>query len=297
MVLKRILSLKMPRTDEANRPAQFYTQTEDGLYFWWTKWLVTDEEVTDDETTENPETPDVEEPEEETPEGGTDEEITYMTFDLSENGDGSVLAVADGAGWGTTNTITISGDGPIRDFTEDDPSPFTDIGNTYELVIEDGVSRIGARAFYHASISELIVPESVKSFGQLSFYQCRNLERVTMGDSVVLIDAGAFQACTSLTEITLSSGLYTIQDGAFIGTPLTTITIPALCSYVGASAFQLCTSMVSCYIDRASGSAFTAGTNAFDFQAEGATIYVHGDDITASLTDAYDKYVTAVTLY
>lgn len=282
MALRRIVELKMNKANENHKKAQFYTQTEDGLYFWWTKWLVTDAEL--------PEVP-------EEPDPPVEPDIQNMSWDLSVDGDGSVMAVGDGERWGAIKTITISGDGPIKDFTADNPSPFTDIGNTYDLIIEEGVSRIGNRAFYRSSVTEIDLPESVRSFGQFAFYNCANLARVTMGTSVALIDAGAFQACSALKEITLSSGLYTLQNGAFIGTGLTTITIPAQCSYVGKTAFQLCSDMKTCYIERSSGAAFTAGTNAFDFQSEGATIYVHGDDIAAAIDGTYDRSITSVALY
>lgn len=224
------------------------------------------------------------------------EPLNGLKWDISADGDGSVMAQIDAYDVGLATRLVISGSSAIKDFTADDPAPWYGCANRLAVTIEDGVSRIGARTFEMANVLSINLPSSVRSIGARAFYGTSDLYKVTMGNAVTLIDANAFQA-SGLQEINLSEGLYTIQSGAFIGTKLRTVTIPAKCSYVGASCFQLCQNMETLYIERASGSVFTAGTSAFDFQADAAEIYVHGEDISAAIAGKYDEDVTTIVYY
>ncbi|MBO4915512.1 MAG: InlB B-repeat-containing protein, partial [Oscillospiraceae bacterium] len=91
----------------------------------------------------------------------------------------------------TDGTLTISGSGAIPDYDE----------STYEsrpwyasyrskikrLVVEDGVTRIGSRAFQDCAYLETAsIADSVTSIGDLAFYYCTGLTDVTMGENVTL---------------------------------------------------------------------------------------------------------------
>lgn len=88
------------------------------------------------------------------------------------------------------------------------------------------VSAIGPRAFaLQDAITDLVIPEGVKSLGWYSFNTCRNLETVTLPDSLEFIDGWAFEHCTSLKTINVPAGVSQINAGAFAqNSSLTSIT-------------------------------------------------------------------------
>ena len=103
---------------------------------------------------------------------------------------------------------------------------------TGKLVIPDGVTSIGDRAFSGCSgLTEITIPDSVTSIGNSAFSGCSGLTSVTIGNSVKSIDYYAFSDCSGLTEIVLPDSVTSISRGAFSGcSGLESITIP----FVGA---------------------------------------------------------------
>ena len=66
-------------------------------------------------------------------------------------------------------------------------------------------------------MTELTLPNSVKSIGGYAFSECSGLTKLTLPDSLESIERGAFQGCTGLKELTLSNRLKSIEDSAFYG--------------------------------------------------------------------------------
>ena len=60
----------------------------------------------------------------------------------------------------------------------------------------------------------LTIPDSVTSIGYHTFYNCNNLESVTVGKGVKIIESYAFESCDGLTNITISEGTETIHASA-----------------------------------------------------------------------------------
>ena len=107
------------------------------------------------------------------------------------------------------------------------------------IVIPDGVTEIGANAFFNRSalisvrfpeklesigdsafaytgISEAVLPEAAKRIGTYAFSDCGSLTRVVLPQQTEHIGKGAFAMDPALTEIVLPAGneSYTIYDGA-----------------------------------------------------------------------------------
>lgn len=114
-----------------------------------------------------------------------------------------------------------------------------------EFAIADGTVNIAAGAFSTASLSRVVIPDSVKVIGENAFINCSALTTVTMGKSVTDIGDGAFAYCYSLTDVTLPSSLATIGSSAFHSTSIKSITIPGGVHTISSGAFGNCQSLTS----------------------------------------------------
>lgn len=96
------------------------------------------------------------------------------------------------------------------------------------VTIPDCVEVVGYGAFaYCRSLTEILLPSSVKSISSWTFYECNNLTKVSIFDST--------------TQIADSSILSQIGDSSFLKcTNLHDITIPATVTTIGSKAFSHC---------------------------------------------------------
>ena len=86
------------------------------------------------------------------------------------------------------------------------------------VIIKDGVTNIGACAFYDCfNLSSIRIPNSVTSIDQGAFYRCPSLTYVEIPNSVTSIAMQAFLDCSNLSSITISSSVKSIGWHAFSG--------------------------------------------------------------------------------
>lgn len=153
-----------------------------------------------------------------------------------------------GLEWNLTKagTMTISGSGAMPDFSSIEEQPWS--SNSSEIrkvVIEEGVTSIGACAFWNSGVLSAEISSTVTAIGNNAFYGS-SLISVSIPSSVKVIGDSAFQACQNLSAVTLSEGVETIGQNAFRAcTSLTSIALPASIGEVGAAAFFECQAMTS----------------------------------------------------
>ena len=70
-----------------------------------------------------------------------------------------------------------------------------------DLIIPDGVTKIGSRAFYHCNSESVTIPDSVAEIGDAAFCDCISLTSVTIGNGVTLIGDIAFEGCRGMQEV------------------------------------------------------------------------------------------------
>jgi len=91
------------------------------------------------------------------------------------------------------------------------------------------VTSIGQEAFTGASMTGVIIPNSVTSIGYGAFRACPGLTSVTLPNSVTGIEPYAFANCTGLTTVTIPGSMTALGWGVLNGcTTLTNITVDAL---------------------------------------------------------------------
>ncbi len=145
------------------------------------------------------------------------------TWDISQNGDGSVMATLSDDG-----TLTISGNGEMKFWNSSYVVAWdSNRKNIKNVIINNGVTSIGNYAFeYCSNLTSITIPNSVTSIGMSAFYYCTSLTKITIPDSVTSIESFAFGRCTSLTSITIPNSVTSIRYGAFhCCTSLTSINV------------------------------------------------------------------------
>lgn len=93
---------------------------------------------------------------------------------------------------------------------------------------------------YKGNASEVMVPQGIQKIGHRAFYK-GNITKVRLPDTVTTINPGVFEECTKLSEVVLSPNIKKISDSAFCGCKrLKEIKIPAGVTSIGKYAFFYC---------------------------------------------------------
>ena len=114
-----------------------------------------------------------------------------------------------------------------------------------ELTLPNSVKSIGDGAFaYCSGLTELTLPNSVTSIGNCAFGGCSGLTELTLPNSVTSIGDRAFAYCSGLTELTLPNSVTSIGNCAFGGcSGLTELTLPNSITSIGDYAFAYCSDL------------------------------------------------------
>ena len=169
-----------------------------------------------------------------------------------------------------TGVLTITGTGDMDNFKSADSPWYDHRSSITSAVIGDGVTGIGAMAFYGCTkLTDVSVPESVTGISYEAFCGCTGLMSVTVPDGATGIGRSAFyntgiyndgsnwengllyignhliEAKGSFSgDCTVEPGTRCIADYAFAGCGgLTGVTVPTSVTSIGLNAFTACTSL------------------------------------------------------
>ena len=165
------------------------------------------------------------------------------TWDVSKNGDGSVIATLSADG-----TFTVSGNGKMKNYSSSNNIEYySKKDEIKKVIINEGVTSIGTQAFYKCtSLSSIKIPNSVISIENNAFLGCTSLSSINIPESVTSIGRAVFSGCTSLSNIEIPESVTSIGDWIFYGcTSLSSINIPNGITNIGFGAFQECTNLSS----------------------------------------------------
>ena len=113
--------------------------------------------------------------------------------------------------------LKIWGTGKMRDYTSvgEQSAPW---GWDFTSLEMDGITSIGARAFYFApNFSSVVVPSSVEVIGTAAFQGAKQLSEVTFeeGSNLKTIGAGSFNNIKNLQSFDIPQGVTRIGENAF----------------------------------------------------------------------------------
>ena len=95
-------------------------------------------------------------------------------------------------------------------------------------------------------VTNIEIPNTIKSIPNYAFVNCHSLTSITIPDSVTSIGDGAFRNCILLTSIIIPDSVTSIGEYAFGGCDaLASITIPDSVMSIGYGAFVGCESLTS----------------------------------------------------
>lgn len=107
------------------------------------------------------------------------------------------------------------------------------------------VTTIGEKAFYNCrQLTKIVIPDSVTSIGVSAFYYCMGLTDIVISKNITSIPETAFQSCTSLKSVQIPDNITTIGKKAFRNcTSLMDVTLSASLNSIGEYAFEKCSSL------------------------------------------------------
>lgn len=107
-----------------------------------------------------------------------------------------------------------------------------------KILFEAPLTSISENAFNNTDITQITLPNSVNSIGELAFAGCVNLKKISLPSSVATIEKSLFSGCRELEEVIIPNGVETIESSAFVGCGLNYISIPQSVKTIAKCAFQ-----------------------------------------------------------
>lgn len=157
----------------------------------------------------------------------------------------------------TTGQLTISGTGKVSVAPQLASPLLSCIEN---IVIENGITEIGARAFERFSFSTITLPETLLAIGDTAFHRC-SIRTIDLPEGLQTVGKWAFARCESLSSVSLPSALQSIGDKAFYRANVKEIEIPVNMKTLGNDVFANCPLETVCW--NAADCRYAAGTHPF----------------------------------
>ena len=96
------------------------------------------------------------------------------------------------------------------------------------------------------SLVAVVLPNSIVTIDASAFNKCTGLTTINIPSTVSTIGSMCFMNCSSLTSVTLPQGIVSIATSTFFGcAKLTTVVIPSTVTTINSGAFRVCTGLTS----------------------------------------------------
>ena len=163
-----------------------------------------------------------------------------------------------------------------------------------ELIIPDNVKSIEPYAFAGFSrITSVIIGNGADSVGEYAFCSCEDLTNVTIGKGVINIGEYAFAVCSDLTSVIIGNSVKSIGKGAFYScSKLSNVTIGNNVVSIGEGAFNKCIGLTTVSIP---DSVIKIEFGAFD-GCSGLTSVIIGNSVKNIGKGAFNKCTGLTTV-
>ena len=125
--------------------------------------------------------------------------------------------------------------------------------NIRKIVMPNTITSIAERSFYGCqNLEEIEFSNNITSIGKYAFSYCTNLTSIILPEKLDIINESAFNDCNNLTEVKFNKALTSIRASAFYGCKyLVNIILPENLSVIAQSAFANCELMQNVYFEGA----------------------------------------------
>lgn len=174
----------------------------------------------------------------------------------------------------TEGTLNIKGTGPMYNYNSTSTSPFENRTDIKSLIIGDGVTKIGDRAFYNCTGLQTVTNQSntLGIFNQYAFYRCSNLTEVHDSSNNASYGVGprAFFLCSNLTVFPFEKVAY-LYSFSFYACGFKEITLPGNIAGIEECAFLDCSSLENVYIRK--GISHIDGGETYQYTDQGTLVH------------------------
>lgn len=140
----------------------------------------------------------------------------------------------------------------------------------------------GVLLAYRGNAANVTVPEGVRVIAGEVFRDHKEIESLSLPDSLLVVGEGAFEGCSSLGEISFGRNVEEIKDRAFLGNTMKEINLPSSIKKIGLQAFG---NTVLAY-GRGGEAEYTHETSASRLSNEAYRIFTRGNESAAGVTVA-----------
>lgn len=106
------------------------------------------------------------------------------------------------------------------------------------------VTSIGTNAFENASITSVIIPNSITNIGSVAFFGCGSMTNLTLPTNILSIQPYTFFGCTNLTSVSIPTAVVNIGLESFYNcSGLTNVVIPTNVTVIDQMAFSGCSGL------------------------------------------------------
>lgn len=119
------------------------------------------------------------------------------------------------------DSVELSGSIIIPEFIEGEPvvkiasGAFANRKDITSVILPQYLLEIDEKAFSESGIISITIPDSVQLIGEKAFFNCRQLERITLSNGMKNIKRETFAGCAALTAIKIPDGIKTIGELVF----------------------------------------------------------------------------------
>lgn len=114
-----------------------------------------------------------------------------------------------------------------------------------DLILPDGLKRLGAYCFGFSNIKSVYMPDSITAIGRNCFYLCKQMSDVRISEQLTVLPIQTFDTCCSLKSVVVPNSVTSFAAGSIFDScsGLTAVTLPPNLDQLGSGTFENCSSL------------------------------------------------------